>query len=70
LGVIITNYGRIDKETNNRIKEANQIYYEINDTILGKKEVEPKTKVQIYKSVYIPASTYGAEIWPLTNHQV
>ena len=43
LGVIITNDGRIDKEINNRIKKANQIYYEINDKILGKKEVEPKT---------------------------
>jgi hypothetical protein len=30
LDVIITNYGRIDKEINNRIKKANQIYYEIN----------------------------------------
>jgi hypothetical protein len=47
LGVISTNDGRIDKEINNRIKKANQIYYEINNTILGKKEVEPKTKNQI-----------------------
>jgi hypothetical protein len=37
LGVIITNGGRIDKEINNRIKKANQIYYEVNNTILGKK---------------------------------
>jgi hypothetical protein len=49
LGVIITNEGRIDKEINNRIKKANQIYYEINHTTLGKKEIEPKTKIQIYK---------------------
>jgi hypothetical protein len=43
LGVIFTNDGRIDKEINNRIKKANQIYYEINNALLGKKEVEPKT---------------------------
>jgi hypothetical protein len=39
----------------------------MNNTILGKKEVEPKTKIQIYKSVYIPTLTYGAESWPLTT---
>jgi hypothetical protein len=67
LGVIITNDGRIDKEINNRIKKANQIYYEINNAILGKKEVDPKTKIQIYKSVHIPTLIYGAESWPLTT---
>jgi hypothetical protein len=38
LGVIITNDGKTDKEINNRTKKANQIYYEINNTVLGKKE--------------------------------
>jgi hypothetical protein len=52
LGVIITNDGRIDKEISNRIKKANQIYYEINNTVLGKKKVDPKTKIQIYKSFF------------------
>jgi hypothetical protein len=33
---------------------------------VGKKEVDPKTKIQIYKSVYIPTLIYGAESWPLT----
>jgi hypothetical protein len=61
------NDGRTDKDINNRIKKANQIYYEINNTILGKKEVDPKTKIQIYRSVYIPTLTCGAESWPLTT---
>jgi hypothetical protein len=67
LSVIITNDGRTDRETNNRIKKANQIYYEIYNMVLGKKEVDPKTKIQIYKSVHIPALAYGAESWPLTT---
>jgi hypothetical protein len=67
LWVIITNDGRIDKEINNRIKKANQIYYEINNALLGKKEVDLKTKIQIYKSVYILTLIYGAESWPLTT---
>jgi hypothetical protein len=45
LGVIIANNGRIDKVINNRIKKANRIYYEINNMIRGKKEVEPKIKI-------------------------
>jgi hypothetical protein len=42
------NDGRTDREINNRIKKANQMYYEINNKVLGKKEVDPKTKIQIY----------------------
>jgi hypothetical protein len=61
LGVIIMNDAKIDKEINNRIKKANQIYYEINNMVLGKKEVDPKTKIQIYKRVHIPTLTYEAE---------
>jgi hypothetical protein len=64
---MVTNDGRIDKEISNRIKKANQICYEINNAILGKKEVDPKTKVQIYKSVHIPTLTHGADNWPLTT---
>jgi hypothetical protein len=57
----------MDKEINNRIKKANQIYYEINNRVLGTKEVNPNTKIQIYKSVHIPTLTYGTESWPLTT---
>jgi hypothetical protein len=67
LEVIITNDGRTDKEITNRIKKANKIYYEINNMILEKKEVEPKTKIQIHKSVYIPTLTYRVESWLLTT---
>ena len=35
--------------------------------VLGKKEVDLKTKIQIYKSVHIPTLTYGAESWQLTT---
>jgi hypothetical protein len=35
--------------------------------VLGKKEVDPKTKIQIYESVHIPTLTYGAESWLLTT---
>jgi hypothetical protein len=67
LGVIVTNDGRTDKEINNRIEKASQIYYEINNMVQGKKEVEPKAKIQIYKSVHIPTLKYGAESWQITT---
>jgi hypothetical protein len=38
-----------------------------NNTIQGKKEVKPKTKIQIYKSVYIRTLIYGTESWPVTT---
>jgi hypothetical protein len=67
LGVIIMNDGKIDEQIN-WIKKANQIYYEINNTVLGKKEADLKTKIQIYKSVHIPT----LNIWSrklAINHQ-
>ena len=59
-------------EWHKRFEEAlvevkNTEYYEMNNTILGKKKVQPETKIQIYKSVYIPTLKYGAEGWPLTT---
>jgi hypothetical protein len=49
------------------VEVKNTEYYEMNNAILGKKKVEPKTKIQIYKTVYIPTLKYGAESWPLTT---
>jgi hypothetical protein len=34
---------------------------------LEKKEVEPKNKIQIYKSEYITTLIYGVENWPFTT---
>jgi hypothetical protein len=68
LRVIITNAGRTDKEINNRMKKANEINNEINNTVPGEKEVDPKTKIQIYKSVHIPTLiTWSRKI--AINHQ-
>ena len=42
--------GKIDAEINNRISKANQIYYQINNTVAGKKEVQTETEMQLYKA--------------------
>ena len=43
------------------------MYHQINKTIIGKTEVETKTKLQVFSSVYVPTLTYGAESWPMTS---
>lgn len=67
LGVTITNDGRIDGEIGNRVNKANQVYYSIYNTILGKREVSNKTKLHIYAAIYTPTLTYGAESWTMNN---
>jgi hypothetical protein len=37
LGVVVCNNGKTDAEINNRISKANQIYYQINNIVIGKK---------------------------------
>jgi hypothetical protein len=38
-------------EINHRVKRANQIYYQLVNTIVGNKELKDDTKMRIYKTV-------------------
>ena len=61
-------HGKIDTEISNRVQKANQIYYQINQTIVGKKEIN-NTKMGIYSMVYLSALFCGSEMWTtLTKH--
>ena len=44
LGTIIHQCGKIQEEVNNRVTKCNRAYYQINQTIFGKKEINPQTK--------------------------
>jgi hypothetical protein len=46
------------------------VYYSLNNTIIGKKEMEIKTKMQIYNSVYVPILTYGVESWTIASRHI
>jgi hypothetical protein len=63
LGVVKCSNGKIDAEIKNRISKAHQIYYQINNTVIGKNEVQTETKMQLYKSVCVPILSYAAESW-------
>ena len=67
LGTMFGRNGKVNDEIKYRIKQATNVYYQLNQTILGKKEVSQKTKIQIYNTIYKPTLLYGAESWPVNN---
>jgi hypothetical protein len=48
--VVKCSNGKIDAEINSRMSKANQIYYQINNTITGKKDVQTETEMRLYKA--------------------
>jgi hypothetical protein len=64
LGTIIHQNGKIEEEVLNRIRKTNSIYYQLNQTIFGKKEINTKTKLQVYRTVMEPSLLCGSESWP------
>jgi uncharacterized membrane protein len=64
LGTVISQDGRIDKEVTNRVQKANNAYFQMNNIIFGKRELEMKTKTRIYQSLIAPVLLYGNESWP------
>lgn len=63
LGTIVSVNRKIDTEIDNRVQKAKQIYYQIIQTLDGKKEINNNTKIRIYKMVILPTIPYGWESW-------
>jgi hypothetical protein len=55
LGTIIHQNGKTEEEVLNRVRKTNNIYYQLNQTIFGKKEINSKTKLQVYRTVMEPS---------------
>jgi hypothetical protein len=54
LGAFISQDGRIDLEVNNRIPVAGRLYHAISRGFTGNREVSEKTKLTVYRTVYLP----------------
>jgi hypothetical protein len=64
---IIHQNRKIEEEVLNRLRKTNNIYYQLNQTIFGKKEINIKTKLQVYRTVMEPSLLYGCVSWPARN---
>lgn len=70
LGTKISDNGKMNTEILSRTRKATQVFYQLNKTILGKREINTKTKTTIYNAVAVPIMTYGSETWPIsTKHE-
>ena len=67
LGTIFSRNGKIGQEIKNRIAQTTRTFNQINQTIINKREIQQKTKMQIYKTIYLPTLMYGCETWPRTK---
>ena len=67
LGTVFSGNGKIGQEIKNRIAPTTRTYYQINQTIINKKEIQQKTKMQIYHSEFLPTLMYGCESWAKTK---
>jgi hypothetical protein len=63
LGTIIDKNGKIEVEVLSRVRKTNNIYYQLNQTIFGKKGINTncKTKLQVYRTVMEPSLLYGSD---------
>ncbi|KAK9688562.1 hypothetical protein QE152_g35232 [Popillia japonica] len=68
-GPVLDSQGNQQQEIKERIKAAAKVYALLNKSFIGRKEVSRKTKLNIFKSIYLPTLTFGAETWVLTKRQ-
>jgi hypothetical protein len=61
LGTVVIADGKTEEEIKHRVQKANQIYYQLENTIVGNKELKEDTKMRICKTVFIPTLLYGTE---------
>jgi hypothetical protein len=66
LGNVIDKEGRIGECIKDRIQAGNKAYV-VNYHMLKSKIIKRSIKMQIYKTVIRPVTTYGSETWTLTK---
>ncbi|KAK0142406.1 hypothetical protein N1851_019850 [Merluccius polli] len=67
LGVLFRSEGRLEREIDRRIGAASAVMRTLHGSIVVKRELSRKAKLSIYQSIYVPALTYGHELWVMTE---
>ncbi|KAK0138170.1 putative uncharacterized transposon-derived protein F52C9.6 [Merluccius polli] len=67
LGVLFTSEGRMEREIDRRIGAASAVMWTLHGSVVMKRELSRKAKLSIYQSVFVPALTYGHELWVVTK---
>ncbi|KAK0154371.1 putative uncharacterized transposon-derived protein F52C9.6 [Merluccius polli] len=67
LGVLFTSEGRMEREINRRIGAASAVMRTLHGSVVVKRELSRKAKLSIYQSIFVPALTYGHELWVVTE---
>lgn len=54
----------IDEAVAKRTRKSNSIlYYSLTETMLGKKKIDRKAKLHVFKAIIMPSLTYASEAW-------
>ena len=62
-----TSNGRQDEELDTRVGKASAVMRALLYSVVMKRELSKKTKLSIFKTVFVPILTYGHESWILTE---
>lgn len=65
LGSMITEDGKMEAELVNRANKSTRIYYTVNKTILGHKDIDIEVKKKIHNMITVPTLTYACESWTI-----
>ena len=66
-GVAFTSDGRQDEELDIRIGKASAAMQVLHSSVVMKRELSEKTKLSIFKTIFVPVFIYGHESWVLTE---
>ncbi|KAK0134372.1 Craniofacial development protein 2 [Merluccius polli] len=67
LGVLFMSEERMEREIDRRIGAASAVMRTLHGSVVVKRELSRKANLSIYQSIYVPALTYGHELWVMTE---
>ena len=62
-----TSEGRMEREIDRQIGAASSVMRTLHGSLVVKRELSRKAKLSIYQSIFVPALTYGHELWVMTE---